>query len=88
MTVVDKKPVPIYEITCQECGSIIRYQASEVSWCHISCPICKVSNWANTICPVDYIDREEPGQFELKESEVMIHGDETDSLGYQNDARS
>ena len=54
MEVVDKKPVPIYEVVCHECKSRIRYKACEVSWCHITCPVCGVSLWADTICAVDY----------------------------------
>ena len=52
MKVVDGKPVPIYEVTCFECGSKIEYLASEVSYCHITCPVCGSSLWANTISPV------------------------------------
>ena len=40
MEVVERKPVPIYEVECYECHSKIRYKASEVSWCHITCPVC------------------------------------------------
>ena len=46
--------VPIYEVTCEECKSVIRYKACEVAFCHITCPVCGVSLWANTICPVAY----------------------------------
>lgn len=59
MIVVERKPIPIYEITCFECGSRIRYQASEVSYCHITCPVCRTSLWAMTINPVAYKDSEE-----------------------------
>lgn len=52
MEIVDRKPTPIYELVCQECGSKIRYKAAEVAWCHIICPVCGVALWANTICPV------------------------------------
>lgn len=52
MTVTDKKPIPIYEVVCHECKSKIQYKAAEVSWCHITCPVCGVSLWANTIAPV------------------------------------
>ena len=52
MEVIEKHGVPIYELKCMECQSIIRYKASEVFWCHITCPVCGVSNWANTTCPV------------------------------------
>lgn len=52
MEVIEKKPVPIYEVVCDECKSKIQYKASEVSWYHITCPVCGVSLWANTIVPV------------------------------------
>lgn len=54
MEIIEKKPVPIYEVVCFECGSKIRYQASEVYYCHITCPVCRTSLWAMTILPVDY----------------------------------
>lgn len=53
MTIVEKKPVPIYEIVCPECKSVIRYKASEVCNLHITCPVCGVSMWAEAICPVN-----------------------------------
>ena len=52
MIVVERKPVPIYEVTCCECKSIIQYKASEVYYCHITCPVCGMSLWANTSSPV------------------------------------
>ena len=52
MIVVEKKPVPIYEVTCCECKSKIQYKASEVYYCHITCPVCGMSLWANTSSPV------------------------------------
>lgn len=52
MIVVERKPVPIYEMTCHECKSRIQYKAAEVSLCHITCPVCGVTLWANTISPV------------------------------------
>lgn len=57
MTVVEQKPVPIYEVVCHECGSKIHYQASEVYYGHITCPVCNTSLWAMTIKPVGYKDR-------------------------------
>ena len=54
MIVTEKKPVPIYEVTCYECKSKIQYKQSEVSFYHIQCPVCGVSLWANTILPVRY----------------------------------
>lgn len=52
MNVVERKPVPIYQVTCFECKSKIEYKASEVSLCHITCPVCGMSLWALTIAPV------------------------------------
>lgn len=52
MEVIDKRQVPVYELKCSECQSIIRYKASEVSCCHITCPVCGVRNWASTAFPV------------------------------------
>ena len=60
MQIVERKPVPIYEVTCFECGSKIRYQASEVHYCHITCPICRTLLWAMTINPVAFEDAEPP----------------------------
>lgn len=54
MKIVKANDVPIYEVTCEECKSVIRYKACEVFYCHITCPVCGVSLWANTVCPVDY----------------------------------
>lgn len=59
MKVVERKPVPIYEVECCECHSKIEYIASEVSFSHITCPVCGVSNWAQTICPVRKDEAEE-----------------------------
>lgn len=52
MNVIDKKPVPIYETECPECKSKIEYKKSEVHTCHITCPVCGVSLWADAIRPV------------------------------------
>lgn len=59
MIVVDRKPVPIYELTCNECKSRIQYRASEISICHITCPVCGFSNWADKIAPVWMEDSED-----------------------------
>lgn len=58
MKIVKTNGVPIYEITCEECKSVIRYKACEVAWCQIICPVCGVSLWADTICPVAYEPKE------------------------------
>ena len=54
MIVTEKNPVPIYEVICFECKSKIQYKRSEVFICHIQCPVCGVSLWADTIQPVRY----------------------------------
>ncbi len=54
MKIVKANDIPIYEITCEECKSIIRYKACEVSYCYITCPVCGVSLWANMVHPVAY----------------------------------
>lgn len=53
MEVVDRKPVPIYEVECVECKSKIRYRRSEIVGCYITCPVCGVALWADHIFPVD-----------------------------------
>ena len=59
MNVVERGPVPIYEVTCPECKSRIEYRAVEVAWNHITCPVCGTGIWANTICPVRYEEDED-----------------------------
>lgn len=58
MIVTEKKPVPIYEVTCFECKSKIQYKRSEISICHIQCPVCGVSLWADAIQPARYEEGE------------------------------
>ena len=58
MIVTEKKPVPIYEVECCECKSKIQYRKSEVFTCHITCPVCGISLWADTIQPVKYEEGE------------------------------
>ena len=52
MTVIERKPIPLYEVECCECKSRIQYKKSEVSISHIKCPVCGVSVWAESINPV------------------------------------
>lgn len=59
MTIMEKNPVPIYEVTCCECKSKLQYRKSEVYLNYIKCPVCGVPNWANTIRPVRYEEVEE-----------------------------
>lgn len=54
MYVIKRGTVPLYELTCIECGSVLRYKASEVINCHITCPVCGTSLWAETNVPVGY----------------------------------
>ena len=59
MNVIEKKPIPIYQVECQECHSKIQYKKSEVSFCsYITCPVCGMSVWADTIRPVKYEEAE------------------------------
>ena len=59
MIVVERKHVPIYEVECMECRSVIQYKKSEVSFTsHITCPVCGISIWADTIRPVRYKEGE------------------------------
>ena len=59
MIVVEKNPIPIYEVVCCECKSKIQYKNSEVYYSHITCPVCGTSLWAMTINPVCYQKEEE-----------------------------
>lgn len=59
MKVVERKPVPIYEVTCTECKSRIQYKASEAVLLHITCPVCGVSLWADAVHPVKIEEVEE-----------------------------
>ena len=58
MTVAEKAPVPIYEVTCCECKSKIQYKKSEVFTSHIQCPVCGILLWADTTQPVRYEEGE------------------------------
>ena len=57
--IVKANNVPVYEKTCEECKSVIRYTAGEVAYGHITCPVCGSDIWANTSCPVAYEPPEE-----------------------------
>ena len=52
MFIVEKNPIPIYQVICHECKSKIQYKASEVHLCQITCPVCGMALWADTILPV------------------------------------
>ena len=47
MTVIDKKPVPLYEQKCPECGSTFIYKKSETYLNQLCCPVCGVLQWAD-----------------------------------------
>ena len=59
MEIVDRKPVPVYEVVCPECQSTIRYKACEVSFSHITCPVCGIPIWASTVCGVSFVGPKE-----------------------------
>ena len=50
MTIIKKKPVPVYQSECEECGSVFRYRKSEVRNMHITCPVCGETMWASNGC--------------------------------------
>lgn len=54
MTVIEKRPVPIYETRCPECRSVLHYRKSEVSLSHIKCPVCGMVIWADTTKPCEW----------------------------------
>lgn len=59
MEVIERKPIPIYETTCRECKSVIRYKRSEMNLDNfITCPVCGVSSWATYLKPVSLEDSE------------------------------
>lgn len=57
INIIDEKPIPIYEETCPECGSVLEYTAASVAYSHITCPVCGCSMWAMTLRPKRYQDR-------------------------------
>ena len=63
MKVIERKPIPIYEVICTECKSRLQYKASEVSWNHITCPVCGVSFWADEVHPVKMDEVEELNRY-------------------------
>ena len=61
MNVVKREPVPIYEEECYECHSVIRFRKSELGFGgRITCPVCGVSIYANTLQPVEMLPDYEP----------------------------
>ena len=59
MKIIERKPVPLYQTTCEECQSVIEYKAGEVSYSHIVCPVCGKVIWASTMCPTGWEDTED-----------------------------
>ena len=59
MTVIDKKPVPIYKVECFECHSVINFKKSEVYNCFIKCPVCDISLMVTPLHPVRYESEDE-----------------------------
>jgi len=47
MTVIDKKPVPLYEQKCSECGSTFIFRKAEISFNQLNCPVCGFVQWAS-----------------------------------------
>lgn len=58
MEVVKRNPIPLYEIECPECKSVIRYKASEVDkFERITCPVCGMSFKVSTLFSITYKKR-------------------------------
>ena len=64
MIVVEQKPIPFYQAVCPECKSRIEYKKSEVCGSFITCPVCGVSVWAETVSPVGY------GEIDLEDEDA------------------
>ena len=45
MQIIKHMPIPIYEIECKECGSVIHFRAAESQRDMIACPVCGVTVW-------------------------------------------
>lgn len=59
MEIVKEMPVPIYEVECYECHSVIRYKRSDVHLGSIVCPVCGMTLHTTTVFPVNAERREE-----------------------------
>lgn len=54
MEIIEKKKVPLYESVCLECKSRLRYRKADVRVTgYITCPVCGMPVWANTVFPVE-----------------------------------
>lgn len=73
MEIIERKAVPIYESICPECKSVLQYKRSEVSFTgHITCPVCGVGVWANTIKPAKYLDKTPKEEREELENNIAL----------------
>lgn len=73
MEIIERKAVPIYESTCPECKSVLQYKRSEVSFTgYITCPVCGVGVWANTIKPAKYCDKTHEEEQEELENNITL----------------
>ena len=61
MMVVERKPVPIYEVECEECKSKIQYRRADAPYSRITCPVCGLQIWACSIRPVRYEEGNDDG---------------------------
>ena len=52
MEIIKENPVPIYELECNECHSVIHYQKSDAPYSMISCPVCGTLVFATGMNPV------------------------------------
>lgn len=59
MEIVKEMPVPIYEVECYECHSVIRYKRSDVCLGSITCPVCGMILHATTVFPINMERQEE-----------------------------
>lgn len=79
MTVIERNPVPFYEVRCPECTSKIRFWASEVSYGQIQCPVCGIPVYVCASHPVGHElpEGEESNPSEMKTTpdvRKVLHG--------------
>lgn len=70
MEIVKEMPVPIYEVECYECHSVIRYKRSDVYLCSIICPVCGVTLNATAISPVNAERRKDDAHERTREADM------------------
>lgn len=56
--VVKENSVPVYELKCCECKSIIRYTKADEHLGRITCPVCNMSNESFTVHPIDHVSKD------------------------------